>query len=443
MNKISLIIKREYLTRVKKRSFIVMTILGPILMASIMIIPIWLAISSEEDKSIAVIDETGFYINNFQNSSTIKFTYLADDIEYAKSNLYKSNYYAILYIPEPSALIPTYAKLYSKKEASVNVKTYIQSQLKKEAKELALMKEGIDLKTLEKTNLAVTISSVVISEEGIEEEGNPIRSTILGIFGGILIYFFIFMFGVQVMRGVIEEKTSRIVEVIISSVKPFQLMMGKIIGIAMVGLTQFSLWALLTAGLFGLFQLSFADQISGYNKSKMEIVDNSSVIPDISDNISNENNQVGEIFESISSINFGVMIVSFMFYFLFGYLLYAALFAGVGSAVDSEADTQQFMLPITIPLILTMVLAQVIAADPQGPVAIWLSMIPLTSPIAMMIRIPFGVDIWTQIVPSVALLILGFLGATWIAAKIYKTGILMYGKKTSYKELWKWIRYKN
>ena len=175
----------------------------------------------------------------------------------------------------------------------------------------------------------------------------------------------------------------------------------------------------------------------------MEITNSNSVIPDISNNISYEDNKVGEIFESISSIDFGVMLVSFMFYFLFGYLLYAALFAGVGSAVDNEADTQQFMLPITIPLILAIVLAQVIAGDPDGPVAFWLSMIPLTSPIAMMIRIPFGVDIWTQIVPSVLLLILGFLGATWMAAKIYRTGILMYGKKPSYKELWKWLRYKS
>jgi ABC-2 type transport system permease protein len=252
------------------------------------------------------------------------------------------------------------------------------------------------------------------------------------------------MFGSQVMRGVIEEKTSRIVEVIISSVKPFELMMGKIVGVALVGLTQFLLWVILTATLVTVITSSFVTKLS--NKTPTEQII-SSQLPSVNQDKSASINSVkvkdtgvNEVLDAVNSIDFPVMISSFLFYFLFGYLLYAALFAAIGSAVDSEADTQQFMLPITIPLIFAIIMAQYVMQEPQGTMAFWLSIFPLTSPVIMMIRIPFGVP-YLDLVLSMGLLLLGFLGTTWLAAKIYRTGILMYGKKVSYKELWKWLRY--
>jgi ABC-2 type transport system permease protein len=261
-------------------------------------------------------------------------------------------------------------------------------------------------------------------------------STAIAAFSGILIYFFIFLFGAQVMRGVIEEKTNRIVEVIISSVKPFQLMMGKILGIALVGLTQFLLWVILTASIYSVFMNTVVKE--KYSAEKIEMLMQQS--PDGTAAEIDEMIEGQKLFERINSINWGLLIPAFIFYFLGGYLLYASLFAAIGSAVDNDADTQQFMLPITIPLIFSFVMAQTVLNDPTGTMAKWLSFIPFTSPIIMMVRLPFQVEIW-ELVLSMALLILGFIGTTWVASKIYRTGILMYGKKVNWKELGKWLRY--
>jgi ABC-2 type transport system permease protein len=254
------------------------------------------------------------------------------------------------------------------------------------------------------------------------------------------------MFGSLVMRGVIEEKTSRIIEVIISSVKPFELMMGKIVGVALVGLTQFLLWVVLTASLITVITATFSNKITTTKTPTEQII--SSQLPSADqlkppgsvNSVTASDEGVNEVLNAINSIDFPVMIGTFLFYFLFGYLLYAALFAAIGSAVDSEADTQQFMLPITIPLIFAIIMAQYVMQEPQGPMAFWLSIIPFTSPVIMMIRIPFGVP-YLDLALSMFLLLLGFLGTTWLAGKIYRTGILMYGKKVNYKELWKWLRY--
>ena len=251
------------------------------------------------------------------------------------------------------------------------------------------------------------------------------------------------MYGNQVMRGVIEEKTSRIVEIIVSSVKPFQLLLGKIVGIALVGLTQFLLWIVLTLSIVGVFQLTVGKK-ELVKAPQTEMIQQSNVlVPQNSDagSVQNSDNEmIHSLVKSIGNYNFTLILASFFFFFLFGYLLYAALFAAIGSAVDNDADTQQFMQPITIPLILAFVLAQPIIENPQGPIAFWFSIIPLTSPIVMMIRIPFGVPVFVLLL-SMGLLVLGFLACTWLAAKIYRTGILMYGKKISYRELWKWLKY--
>ncbi len=308
---------------------------------------------------------------------------------------------------------------------------------------------GIDEKTLAsvKSNITLVVEDIETNKKSYTE-----ISWALGFIGGMLIYFFIFMYGAQVMRGVIEEKTSRIIEVIVSSVKPIQLMLGKIIGIAMVGLTQFLLWVVLTLGIVTAFTAIYADQITQYKMGEQPITDPGKLFP--SDAMGMPDTQqsmevlgsdqgIGQIIDVFFSINYGVIIFSFLFFFIGGYLLYAALFAAIGSAVDNEADTQQFMLPVTIPLIFSIIIGlSFVLNNPDGNVAYWLSIIPLTSPIIMMIRIPFGVNIYTDLIPSMVLLVIGFLITTWIAAKIYRTGILMYGKKVSYKELWKWLTYR-
>jgi ABC-2 type transport system permease protein len=455
MKKILLIIRREYLTRVKKKSFIVMTILGPILMAAMVIVPIYIATISNEMKTISVIDETGLFLEKFKESDNIKFHYLVSDIASAKENFTKTGDYALLYIPKTGPSLPTNALLYSTSQVNMNVKSYIKNVMAKQVEELKLDAKLKDLQLgqnqtmttddiLRSIKVNIDINTIKIGEGGKEEKSYPEVSMVLGLFSGILIYFFIFMFGSQVMRGVIEEKTSRIIEVIISSVKPFELMMGKIVGVALVGLTQFLLWVVLTATLVTVITSSFVTKLS--NKTPTEQII-SSQIPSVNqdqsaslNSVKEKSEGVNEVFDAINSIDFPVMIGSFLFYFLFGYLLYAALFAAVGSAVDSEADTQQFMLPITIPLIFAIIMAQYVMQEPQGPMAFWLSIFPLTSPVIMMIRIPFGVP-YLDLVLSMGLLLLGFLGTTWLAAKIYRTGILMYGKKVSYKELWKWLRY--
>lgn len=449
MNKISLIIKREFLTRVRKKSFIIMTILGPLLMAALFIVPIYITQLSDEEKTIQVLDETGLFYNKFENSDNLKFEHTFTDINSAKADFSKTSYHALLYIPRTDLKVPSNAFLYSDKNPNVHIKGYIKDVMKKEVESLKLAASGIDINVLESIKSKIDLKTFKITEDGDLKKSSAEVSMAMGLFSGILIYFFIFLFGAQVMRGVIEEKTSRIVEVIISSVKPFQLMMGKIIGVAMVGLTQLLLWIVLTLAIITVVKASFPEIFKqqktehSINKGKIpgqELMN----APGVAEQELEEDNSetVSQMLEAIYSINFGVMIFSFIFFFLGGYLIYAALFAAIGSAVDNETDTQQFMLPITIPLIFSILMAQFITTNPDGPVAFWLSIIPFTSPIIMMIRIPFGVP-YFDLTLSVVLLILGFIGTTWLASKIYRTGILMYGKKISYKELWKWLRYKN
>lgn len=455
MKKILLIIRREYLTRVKKRSFIIMTILGPLLMAGIVIVPIYIATTTNETKQVAVIDETGLFHEKFKESDNIRFHYLDTDIHTAKENFGKSDDYALLYIPRTEIALPTNAILYAGTQVNINVKSYIRNVMSKRIEDLKLSAQlrditrddssPVDLDNLLRSiRTSVDISTIKIGSNGEEEKSYTEVSMVLAIFSAILIYFFIFMFGSEVMRGVIEEKTSRIIEVIVSSVKPFQLMMGKIVGVALVGLTQFALWVVLTFIIITGVTSTFTGK-SLTEANSRQLIEQSAGGFDPGQVInlpaeSREQEMPNEVFAAISSINFPVMIGSFLFFFLFGYLMYAALFAAIGGAVDSEADTQQFILPLTAPLILAIVVAQFIVQDPDGPMAVWLSMIPFTSPVVMMIRIPFGVPVY-EVAISMTILLLGFLGTTWMAAKIYRTGILMYGKKVGYKEMWKWLRH--
>lgn len=443
MSKISLIIKREYLTRVRKKSFIVMTILGPILMAALFIVPAFLSQMGGDSKTIQVVDETGMFIERFEDTEILQFKPLYTDIETAKELFPKSGDDALLYIPLTELSVPTNAFIYFDRQPTMSMKSHISNTMRREVESLKLAASGIDADIMRSIKSNVNLMTIKLHEGGKEEKKFSEVATILGFVSAFLIYIFIFMFGSQVLRGVIEEKTSRIVEVIVSSVKPFQLMMGKIVGVGMVGLTQFLLWIVLTLVLVVGFQTAFPGKFKASETENMLVTDSRIASPAQigEETMEMDDSMMAQIAEGIRSINFGAIIFSFLFYFLAGYLLYAALFAAIGAAVDSETDSQQFMFPVTIPLIIAIVMAQYVINEPNGAIAFWFSIIPLTSPVIMMIRIPFGVP-FTDLALSAGLLVLGFLGATWMAAKIYRTGILMYGKKVDYAELWKWLRYK-
>ena len=443
MGKIGLIIRREYITRVRKRSFIIMTFLGPILMAAIGIVPVWLASVNESVRIIQVIDESGTVEYKLKSNDNLKFVYSQQPFAQAKNQLEKSDFYAMVHIPSYKdgdlVHLQRNIKIYAYSQVSLNVKVYIQNQIEKQLEREMLKAENVDQAIVERTEETINVQIPIIElgdKKSKDTSADVEVSTALGAFSGILIYVFIFLFGAQVMRGVIEEKTNRIVEVIISSVKPFQLMMGKIIGIAFVGLTQFLLWVLLTAGIYTAFLSSVKQKYSADNVEMIlkKSPDGTSV-EDI-DKVMSVQNAI----ERVNQINWGLMIPCFIFYFIGGYLLYGALFAAIGGAVDSESDTQQFMLPITIPLIFSFVMAQTVLNDPTGPMAKWLSIIPFTSPIIMMVRLPFKVPV-SELIASMVCLILGFIFTTWIASKIYRTGILMYGKRITWKDLGKWLRY--
>lgn len=420
MDKIWLIIKREYLVRVRKKSFIIMTILGPILMVGLMILPIYLSSESQEERIIAISHKDKKFNTEVKDSEFLRFTKIPDiEAKKLKDDFSEAPFYALLDIRDDDFT------LYSNQQISLNVISEIESQIEEIIKNEKLKSFGIDLEFIEKASTNINITTMIVSSEGESVTSKTEASIGIGFLSGILIYIFIFMYGTMVMRGVIEEKTNRIIEVIISSVKPFQLMMGKIFGVSLVGLTQFILWILLTLIISTIAEF---------------------VLLDIN-NLSSQTNNTNEflIVQEIKSLTGGIdliqIYISFIFYFIGGYLMYSSLFAAVGSAVDNEADTQQFILPITVPLILAFILIQPIIENPDGPLAFWMSIIPFTSPIIMMVRLPFGVELW-ELILSMSILILSFVISTYIAARIYRVGILMYGKKITYKELWKWLNYK-
>lgn len=444
MQKVITIIQREYISRVRKKSFIIMTILGPLLMAGLMIVPIFVARMADGVYEVAIVDDTRLFYSEFTDANNIKFTDLNVNVDIAIDLLRDDKFDAVLHIPATAFQAPSTLRLFSQKAINLNAKLYVENILKNEFEALKLAHAGIDHEILRATETPISIQAIRLLRDGYEQTDYPEVSMALGVFSGILIYFFVFLFGAQVMRGVMEEKTSRIVEIIVSSVKPFQLMMGKITGIALVGLTQFSIWIILTFTLVVSVRAAFPETFSFTQPEGIYISASQSLNPaelqEQMQQLQQHNTLAGQVMEALSSINFGVMIASFLFYFLAGYLLYAALFAAIGSAVDNEADTQQFMLPVTIPMIFSIIMAQFVMNNPAGPISFWLSIIPFTSPIIMMVRIPFGVP-YFDLFLSAGLLIIGFLATTWLAGKIYRTGILMYGKKASYKEIWKWVRY--
>jgi ABC-2 type transport system permease protein len=412
-----------------------MTLVGPILMAALFVVPVWFATLDDESlKNIAVIDHTQSFEKTLNGNKNYKFIFIDDTpTDTVKSHFSESNYEALLYIPKNGEKLPI--TLYSDKQPSLNLKTYISERLENKLQSENLQKLGIRQSQIDSAKVDVKIETVKWQKNGKDEESSAEIAVVLGFLVAIVIYMFIFMYGAQVMRGVIEEKTGRIVEILISSVKPFELMAGKILGIALTAMTQFILWIVLTTAIIIPVKAIFTSN-------------NPSQIQQITQQFNTQNIHAGktgeimEIFQAASHFNFISLGIAFVFFFIFGYLLYASLFAAIGSAVDSEADTQQFMLPVTVPLILAFVAAQSIIRFPDGNIAFWFSVIPYTSPIIMPIRIAAeAVSVW-EIVLSGFLLIAFFILHIWIASKIYRTGILMYGKKPSYREIWKWLKYK-
>ena len=437
MNKIGLIIKREYMTRVRKRSFLILTFLGPILMAAIYIIPIMLALNaSNENMRIAVVDESHWFEDRFTGTKEHTFVNMPNQSIDSVKELVKSGIFDMaVYVPPTQLNIPSNAVVYSIRQVPMEVENYISNVMKKEIEDQKLMAKGVDPEIVSAVKTDVNLQIMRMDNKGNEKETFTKVQFALGIGLSMLVYMFIIFFGGQVMQGVSEEKTNRIIEVIISSVKPFQLMMGKIIGVSLVALTQFVLWILLTGALY----LGFS---AFMGLSSPEILSSGTVMSQqISSNDIMNNEAVQNIIQIAHSIDFGTIIGCFLIFFILGYLLYATLYAAIGSLVDNNTDSQQFTLPVTVPLIVAIISSFYIVNNPDSSLSVWLSMIPFTSPISMMVRIPFGVPIW-QIVLSVVILAGTFVAMTWFAAKIYRTGILMYGKKLSYKEIFKWLKYK-
>lgn len=423
-----------------------MTLLGPLLMAGLMIVPVWLAMRDKTEHQILVLDHSGLFVDQLPNTKQLKFTYGNESIQTAKLKLNEGPFDLIMEI-KGDALndAKTTPILYYTKQPGINVEQYITNTMENILFDYRLQGDSIDILKIDKARRPVELITLKVTENGKDEKTNTEINMMLGFGCAIIIYFMIFLYGSQVMRGVIEEKTNRIVEVIVSSVKPFQLMLGKIIGVALVGLTQFILWVILTITISSTVNaVLFKNQIEDTMKrnAQMEQVMKNDITAHVDQMEEiNSPNEVIELFNQANHINIIKVLAAFSFYFLFGYLLYAALFAAVGSAVDDEADTQQFILPVTIPLIASFIIAQSIITDPNSSMAQFFSIFPLTSPIVMMVRLPFDVPIW-ELTLSMTMLIIGFLFFTWLAGKIYRTGILMYGKKTSWKELGKWLFYK-
>ena len=436
--KIGIIIEREYLTRVKKRSFLLITFLAPIFFAALMFLPGLLMLNSEKfdsKKTIAVCDESTLFTGKFKDTDVNTFIYEEKDITDVKNLVREGVYDGVLYIPGTSLTLPVNAEIYSMNQIPMTLTDYINTTMKTVIEHQKLLASGIDPDIVKAANTTIHVQAIRMSEdENVEKKSFGEFEFLLGIALAMVIYFVIFIFGSQVMRGVIEEKTNHIIEVIISSVKPFELMMGKIIGIALVGLTQFLLWGILTTGIYVAVAQFLPTQ---------EVFSTGTVMTEqIAEAAANTDTEqvLTKVFDVIHSINFKAILWCFLFYFIGGYFLYSAMFAAVGSAVDNETDTQQFVTPISMLLIIPMVCSTIIANAPDSSLSLWLSMIPFTSPVAMMLRIPFGVPIW-QVVTSVALLFVTFIIFTWLAGKVYRTGILMYGKKVSWKEIIRWIKY--
>lgn len=434
MNKILLIIQREYLSRVRKKSFLIVTFLVPLFFIALYAGIILLTKKSFEDThaTIYIVDQQGGVGEQLESNKNVSFTSSSKELQQQIEEIRgRSENVNVLLIPSDFYETRKIEFLSSGKP-NISTQSEVRSQLGDIVRDYQYGQLGINAEQVRSLDSSVEVQAKELTETGDTRDSDTRIAMGVAMALSVLIYISLVLYGSQVMRGIIEEKSNRIVEVIISSVKPFQLMLGKIVGIGLVGLTQFLLWVILSTVL-----ISVASNFMGPDADASAIA----TAPGIDAGDTQFQPATSGLQTALDSINFPELLISFFFFFLGGYLLYSALFAAVGSAVDSETEAGQFTMPITMPLLLAYVLSfGVLINDPHGSIAVWLSFIPFTSPIAMLVRIPFGVPLW-QIALSVAILIAGFIFTTWVAARIYRVGILMYGKKASLKELWKWFGY--
>lgn len=432
MSKTSLIIKREYITRVRKKSFIIMSLIGPLLFGLMFVIPIYLSTMEGETKLIEVVDESGFFVDNLEDNGELSFIFSDQPIDSAKDKLEGSGYFGVLYIPEFDMDNPQGFTFYSEKSPGIDVLSRIGNSMERKIEDVKLKESGIDKQMLSEIETDVEIKTLTFTVQGEEKEANSLISTAIGYISSLLIYIFIFMYGVQVMRGVIEEKSNRIIEVIVSSVRPAQLMMGKITGIGLVSLTQFLVWAILSSGIYMVVL-----GVMGIDQKAM----NPEMSTEVAEQVNQQQGEVAELFASISNVDFGSIFIFFVLFFIGAYFLYGSLFAAIGSAVDSDSEAQQFQLPVTVPLIFSIIMLGPVLKDPDGSLAFWLSVIPFTSPVVMMMRIPFNPPMW-QVILSIVLLYVTNILSVYAAGRIYRIGILMHGTKVNYKVLAKWFTMK-
>jgi len=424
-----------------KKSFILLTFLTPVLLVGMISAIVYMGtIKDDKIKNIVVVDKSGLYKDVLKNNESYNFQFSDATVdELKKQNSENSDFAALLYIKSDLAKDSTAAVMYSDKQVNLELKTYVSGLLNSYIEEQKLAAYNIpNLKEMvEKSNSDIDLKTIKWGEDGKEKEASAELALAIGMITAFIIYMFIVIYGAQVMSGVVQEKTNRIVEVMISSVKPFELMMGKIIGIALVGLTQFMMWVVLTVAIMFGLSTAFAKDLDMEKMQQMQELSQKGMqgMP-----TTEMNGQIADFMTAVNGLDFVQIISLFIVYFLGGYLLYASLFAAIGSAVDNETDTQQFSMPIMLPIIFAIYAGIFSAENPDGPLAFWCSIIPFTSPIVMMVRLPFDVPFW-QIALSISILVLSFIGTTWMAGKIYRTGILMYGKKTTWKEMWKWLRY--
>ena len=455
--KLGIVIQREYLNKVKKKSFLLTTFGVPILFAGMYAVMIFIMLRTEVDtKRIAVIDNSGIVMSALENSDRITFTQLDEtDPENVKNRLGEYDADILLCIsPLDSATKSVSATTYADKPMGVETSSFIEGRINDAIEAYRIDSYGIpDLEQImSDVQSNIHLTSYTVDEKGKESISQSEVYMIVSMVLAMALYMFIALFSGMVMNSVIEEKSSRVVEVLVSSVKSTELMFGKIIGVALVALTQFLLWIILTGMILGILGgIIGVDKLTGgMDQSQMEQVQQMSMgagagtaidLQALTDTTAVAEGPTGmqAVIGTLGSLNYTQLAVSFLLFFIFGYLLYASLFAAIGSAVENEADTQQLQLPITIPLLIGFFIAFYAFRAPESSIVWWGSMIPFTSPIVMLARLPFGVPTW-ELILSIGLLVLTFIACAWATAKIYKVGILMYGKKSSFKDLWKWLK---
>ena len=451
MRNIGIIISREYLTRVKKKSFLLTTFLVPVLFAAMCILPsVIMFMAKDTGTQVAVVDQSSIVMPYLEDTESVDYTdYSAEPVDSMKARFNDLGLDVLVVVsPLDSVTRSVTLSSYSEKPLSVDIKESIQSKVNTAVEDyrLALYDIGDLKQIMEDVESDVTMSTYTLGEDGAEKITSSEVYMIISMVLSIIIYMFIAMFSGMVMQSVIEEKASRVVEVLVSSVKATELMFGKIIGVACVALTQFLLWIVLTAVLVTGFSAFVGfDSLMGDPAQTEQMMEMAGTMGGVSvddmTEIAQDESQMGAVLSTLKDLNYGQLILGFVIYFVLGYLLYASFFAAIGSAVENEADTNQLQMPVTLPLMLAFFIALYAFNAPDSPIVFWGSMIPFTSPIVMLARIPFGVPAW-ELLLSILLLLATFVACAWMSAKIYKIGILMFGKKTTFKDLWKWLKMK-